>query len=354
MSSGLTSTTATLAGSSLTENFDGRVRLAADILLSPAFPPRIRPLQDAYRDGLIQQRSQPGFLASEMFARVMYGATRRPMSLTAGRARRRSRASARGVPPAALTCRSRRARDRGRLSMAEARNSSSRSSALEEGRDAASGRRDPPAMGPAKVSLSRGPTRSRRALGRDAGDSRTSPDYDVVTVMNAVIGGGPTGRLFTVFARRRAIRTARRAPVVATSSGARGRTDRRSDRGHRARAPDFLAEMGRLRDEPVPTKEFDDRRRGIIASFALSLESAPAVLNLHVTRYLYGLADGLLGHGARPGTMAVTQAPRSRPRPGSISTRRASQSSPSETPRQDCRPAEEVTARSRPTTRTAR
>ena len=26
---------------------------------------------------------------------------------------------------------------------------------------------------------------------------RVSPDYDIVQVMNAVIGGGPTGRLFT-------------------------------------------------------------------------------------------------------------------------------------------------------------
>ena len=31
--------------------------------------------------------------------------------------------------------------------------------------------------------------------------ARTSPDYDVVNVMNAVIGGGPTGRLFTRPAR---------------------------------------------------------------------------------------------------------------------------------------------------------
>ena len=50
-----------------------------------------------------------------------------------------------------------------------------------------------------------------------------------------------------------------------------------------------MAEITRMRNEPVPAKEFEDRKRGMVASFALSLESPAAVLNNHVTRWLYKL-----------------------------------------------------------------
>jgi predicted Zn-dependent peptidase len=65
--------------------------------------------------------------------------------------------------------------------------------------------------------------------------------------------------------------------------------DGRPHRSHARRAPRLMAEITRMRDEAVPQKEFDDRRRSIIASFALTLESPAAVLNLHVTRWLYSL-----------------------------------------------------------------
>ena len=62
-----------------------------------------------------------------------------------------------------------------------------------------------------------------------------------------------------------------------------------------------------MRNEPVPVKEFEDRKRGMVASFALSLESPAAVLNNHVTRWLYKLpADYWDKYPER--VMAVTQA----------------------------------------------
>jgi predicted Zn-dependent peptidase len=50
-----------------------------------------------------------------------------------------------------------------------------------------------------------------------------------------------------------------------------------------------MAEITRIRDEAVPAKEFEDRKRGMVASFALSLESPTAVLSNHLTRWLYKL-----------------------------------------------------------------
>ena len=67
---GLSSTLANVSGSSLTENFDATFSLAADILLSPSFPQEeFDRYKTRTRTGLVQQRSQPGFLASELFAR---------------------------------------------------------------------------------------------------------------------------------------------------------------------------------------------------------------------------------------------------------------------------------------------
>ena len=50
-----------------------------------------------------------------------------------------------------------------------------------------------------------------------------------------------------------------------------------------------MIQIARMRDEPVPEKEFQDKKRGMVASFALALESPQAVLNNHITRWLYKL-----------------------------------------------------------------
>ena len=52
-------------------------------------------------------------------------------------------------------------------------------------------------IGAGKVSLVDRPNSVQTSLivGTQA-INRTSPDYDVLSVINAIIGGGPTGRLF--------------------------------------------------------------------------------------------------------------------------------------------------------------
>ena len=81
-----------------------------------------------------------------------------------------------------------------------------------------------------------------------------------------------------------------------------------------ARIADYAAQRDALRaalqfkfDEPVPQREFDDQRRSIIASFALSLEQPATVLNLHVTRWIYSLPVDYWDK-VPDRTMAVTQA----------------------------------------------
>jgi predicted Zn-dependent peptidase len=62
-----------VSGSSLAEQFATRW-LAADVLLRPTFPQEeFDRFKTRTRTGLVQQRTTPGFLANELFSRVMYG-----------------------------------------------------------------------------------------------------------------------------------------------------------------------------------------------------------------------------------------------------------------------------------------
>ena len=74
VSAGLSSTEAFVSGSALTEHVDRLMELTADVLLNPAFAESELALyKQRTRAGLVQQRSNPGFLVNELFARVMYG-----------------------------------------------------------------------------------------------------------------------------------------------------------------------------------------------------------------------------------------------------------------------------------------
>jgi zinc protease len=73
-SSGLSSPTSIVLASGLTDNFDQIMELFADVILNPSFPAdELNKLKTRTLAQLRLQRSQPGFLANEMFARVMYG-----------------------------------------------------------------------------------------------------------------------------------------------------------------------------------------------------------------------------------------------------------------------------------------
>jgi zinc protease len=74
VTSGLSGPTASVSGSALTENFDKLMDLTADVLLNPLFDPaEWDRFKTRTKAGLIQQRTNPGFLATEMFNRAVFG-----------------------------------------------------------------------------------------------------------------------------------------------------------------------------------------------------------------------------------------------------------------------------------------
>jgi len=72
--SGLSSLTSVVSAAGLTDNFDQVMELFADVILNPSFPQEeLNKLKTRMLAQLRMARSQPGFLASEMFSKVMYG-----------------------------------------------------------------------------------------------------------------------------------------------------------------------------------------------------------------------------------------------------------------------------------------
>jgi zinc protease len=106
-------------------------------------------------------------------------------------------------------------------------------------------------------------------------------------VMNTVLGGS-NGRLFRVLREEKGY-------TYGASSGVRAlryRGDWRAGMDVRtevteASLRDLLAELGKMRDQPVPAAELADAQRSMTASFALSLENPSELLNLYVVRQMY-------------------------------------------------------------------
>jgi predicted Zn-dependent peptidase len=119
---------------------------------------------------------------------------------------------------------------------------------------------------------------------------RLDPDYDVLQVMNKVIGGGPTGRLFVNLREEKGYTYGAYSGLNAGEWRGvwQASTEVRTDVTQPA-LRDLLAEVARLRDEAVPDKEFKDQKRAMIGSFALSLENPQQMLSYFVTSWRYRL-----------------------------------------------------------------
>jgi predicted Zn-dependent peptidase len=120
--------------------------------------------------------------------------------------------------------------------------------------------------------------------------NRTDPDYFALTVLNKVIGGGPTGRLFRhlreekgyTYGAGSTIDAPRFRGVWVASTSVRTEVTEPA-------LTDLLDEIRQVRETRIPAQEFADAKRSLVAAFALTLESPQALLNNAVTRYRYGL-----------------------------------------------------------------
>jgi predicted Zn-dependent peptidase len=293
VSSGLSGPTATISGGALTENFDKVFDMAADILLNPAFAPaEWDRFKTRTKAGLIQQRTNPGFLASEMFNRVTFGA--HPASRVSPTA-----ANLDAITPEALVefHRTHYLPDHaaiafaGDIALADARKAVE--AKLGPWKKAGTPKPtvdQPPPIGPAKVYLISRPNSVQTTLYVGTQSmTRTDPDYPALQVVNRVLGG-VMGRLFRHLREEKGYTYGIGSGFSAT--GYRGSWTSSTSVRTEVTEPaltDLLAEIAELRDKPVPASELADAKRAIVGSFAGDLESPDQVLSYYVTNWLYSL-----------------------------------------------------------------
>jgi zinc protease len=285
---------ATVSATALTEHVDAVLDLMAEVITGPAFPEQeLARYKAQTRAQLAQQRANPDFLGQERFSNVVAGAHpdgRLAPSLDAlEKTTRESLAAfhkARYIPDHGAIAIA------GDISLPEAvKKLEARFAAWKKTGAAAPRVEDPAPITKPTLSLVARPNSVQTSLivGTQA-VRRTDPDFYGVTVMNKVIGGGPTGRLF------RHLREEKGYTYGAGSSVAAPRwtgvwmasTNVRNEVTEPA-FNDLMDEVRQMRDVRVPAKEFADSKRSLVAAFALTLESPQAMLQNAITRWRYGL-----------------------------------------------------------------
>jgi zinc protease len=285
---------ASITGICLSEHLGTVIDLVADLLVAPSFPEQeLQRYKQRTRASFVQQRASPSFLATELFARLVNG--RHPAARSSP-----TPEALDATTPATLAAfhRERYAPDHavlllaGDVSAAEAR--PLLASKLRRWRKAVRPSpmvSDPPAQDGGGVHLVSRPHSVQTSLMVGApAISRTNPDFYALQVMNQVIGAGPTGRLFVHLREEKgytygAFSTLTTGPYRGWWSAS---TDVRAD----ATTPalhDLLAEIARLRDEPVSAEELRRYQRAMVASFALTLESPRQLLGYYQTQWTYRL-----------------------------------------------------------------
>ncbi|HWX42243.1 MAG TPA: pitrilysin family protein [Blastocatellia bacterium] len=149
----------------------------------------------------------------------------------------------------------------------------------------------PPAQGPARLALIDRPGSVQTFIQLGVlGIQRTDPDYFPLLVMDKVVGGGPSARLFMNLREDKGYTYGAYSNL--SSSIFRGvwgassevRTEVTDGAMH-----EFMYEVNRIRDEKVSTTDLENAKRSIIGGFALSLEQPAALLQNIVNQKLYKL-----------------------------------------------------------------
>jgi predicted Zn-dependent peptidase len=269
--------------STLSENLDPILELLADVLLNPAFPQdELDKWKNRQLSNLQQARSQPGFLASERFMAALYpGDNRSFVAPTPDAIKRITRElvveyyGKNFRPESGMV---------GVVGDVTAKQVAAKLNKILANWKGAPPKppelpmRDP--IGEKKIYLIHRPNSVQTFLyvGNRAID-RKSPDYFSATVMNRVLGQGPSARLFrniredkgytygigsffsashymNHFSATTSVRTEVTGPAL----------------------EELLREFTDIRDRAVPTDELDGAKRALVASFALSTESPETAL----------------------------------------------------------------------------
>ena len=283
----------TFSASGLSDNISEWLALAADILLHPTFPEsELVKLKQRQKVMLQQQRSSPMFLSMERFNKAIYG--NHPASRTSP-----TLASIDAMTPELLAKwhSERYVPQNAILGVAGDVKPADLVRILNNLPSWEATDFKAPAVPPTKaVSGKRiylvdrpGSVQTDVYLGNIAVD-RTDPDYVPLVVMNRIVGGGPTARLFMNLREEKGYTYGAYSHLTAGKYAgpwfAFG--NMRTDATEGAMT-EFLNEIRRIRNEKVPESELEEDKRSLVAGFALSFESPSELLDFALTQKIYNL-----------------------------------------------------------------
>jgi predicted Zn-dependent peptidase len=293
--SGLSSMTSVVATSGLVENLDPTLGLFADVIRNPTFP---QAEVDKYKTRTLAQlqfqRSIPQFLAAEQFSKAIYG-TSHPASLVAPPAESLKKLTSKDLadfhatyyrPNNAIIA------IVGDVTMKEILPKLEKAFGDWQKGDVPSMTIPAaPAQSESRIFLIDRPGSVQTVLQLGTlGIERTSPDYFSVLLADRVLGGGPSGRLFLNLREDKGYTYG----AYSNFGGSKFRgtwissSEVRTDVTEGA-MKEFMYELNRLRNEPVPAEELENAKRAIVGSFALSLEQPGTLLQNIITQKLYNL-----------------------------------------------------------------
>ncbi len=292
-SSAFGSEAARVSASGLSRNMEEWFEVMRDVLLNPTFPePEFERLRQEQRAGLRQQRTSSGFLANERFSAAVFGD-----HPAATRTATEDSLDAMSTELIAQWHRERYAPQNSILSIAGDVNADEIVSELndwlsdwEQTDYVAEFPPNPESPEVGQIFLVDRPDSAQTTIYMgDLALDRRDPDYIPLTVMNAVLGGGPSARLFLNLREEKGYTYGAYSSFSALKypGSWRASADVRTEVTGGA-LTEFLFELGRMRDEPVAEAELEEVKRSIVAGFALSLERPTSLLSYSTTREIYG------------------------------------------------------------------
>jgi len=308
--------TSTVGASGLSESTERLLELMSDVVLNPAFPPdELAKYQKRQLAQVEQNRSRPGFLAQERFQKVLYGdfaasvVSATPESLKAmTTAQLKDFHDRYYVPNNALLGVVGDVQFDQVVSLIQKAFGDWKSHPVTP---PDFGRISPPA--PTKITLvDRPDSVQTNILAGDFAVRRADPDFIPLTVMNRVLGGGASARLFLNLREKHGYTYGAYSYFNSDIyPGAwRANTEVRNAVTDGS-LHELMEEFRRIRTEPVPESELDEARHAIVASFALSLEQPGTLLSFYMTANYFRLApdywDRYPEQVAKVGPQAVQQ-----------------------------------------------
>src|ERR1017187_3744821 len=289
---GFGSGSAILTASGLSDTFEQWFGLARDVLLHPNFPAgELAQYQARAKPALLQQRSQPNFLANQTLSRALYGAY--PAAVVSA-----TPESIDSLTPAMLA--EWHDKHYAPQNTILAISGDVRAATLipelrqwlaewQRSKGSVNFPAGPPPATKGRVYLvdRPGSVQTTLLMGNLA-IKRGDPDYPALVVLNEVLGAGSASRLFLNLREAKGYTYGVYSNVIArkyagpwTAGG-----DLRTEVTGGAMT-EFLREINRIRDEKVPDDELDAARRSVVARFALSLESPQQLIGYAITRKAY-------------------------------------------------------------------